>query len=291
VIITKLKGGLGNQLFQSAAGLRLAYLRKTQLKVELSELKNPNVHTPRRYEMDSFRFSAEIASPADMAAIAGSARGVIRTWFARRFEAKSGFPARERHFHFDPDVMSLPDGSCLDGYWQSELYFADVRDRVRQEFSFRTQPIGRNAELISEIDSCSAVSLHVRRGDYVTDPSANAVHGVCTLDYYCKAIDYIKERVPNPVFFLFSDEPEWAKKNLEFCGPSIAVDHNGPESGCEDLRLMSRCAHHIIANSSFSWWGAWLNPNSNKIVVAPKKWFSDGLRDTSDLIPVNWVKL
>jgi hypothetical protein len=291
VIITKLKGGLGNQLFQSAAGLRLAYARKTQLKMDLSELKNPTVDTPRSYEMGSFRFSAEFANPSEVAALVAPATSRIRRCLGIRSGARPSSPAIERHFHFDPEVRSLPDGVCLDGYWQSELYFSDAADRVRKEFAYAVPPMGRNAEMIAEIDACNAVSLHVRRGDYVTDPSANATHGTCDLNYYYRAIDYINERVPNPTFFSFSDEPKWVRENLEFPGSAITIDHNGPEAGCEDLRLMSRCAHHIIANSSFSWWGAWLNPNPNKIVVAPEEWFADGLRDTSDLIPSSWVRL
>lgn len=291
MVITKLKGGLGNQLFQSAAGLRLAFARKTTLKVDLSALDNPGSFAPRTYEMGGFRFSAEIADPSEMAVHAVPAPRGIRRLFSRRRDASADSPAIERNFRFDPEVLSLPDGVCLEGYWQSERYFSDVSDRVRKEFSFNNPPSGRNDEILDEVAACNAVSFHVRRGDYVADPATNATHGVCSLDYYYRAIDYIRERVSNPSFFLFSDEPKWVRKNLEFDGSTTVVDHNGPDAGCEDLRLMSHCQHHIIANSSFSWWGAWLNPNRNKIVVAPKRWFADGLRDTSDLIPETWVKL
>jgi hypothetical protein len=291
MIITKLKGGLGNQLFQSAAGLRLALARKTRLKVDLSELENPGGGTPRSYEMGSFRFSAEIANPSEVAScVAPDSRGLERL-LPRWRGARPGSSAIERHFHFDPDVLTLSDGVCLEGYWQSERYFSDASDRVRKEFSFRNPPAGRNAEIINEMAACNAVSLHVRRGDYVTNPAANATHGVCPLDYYYRAIDYIRERVSNPFFFLFSDDPKWVREDLEFDGSSTVIDHNDPDAGYEDLRLMSHCQHHIIANSSFSWWGAWLNPNLNKIVVAPDRWFSDETQDTSDLIPATWMRL
>jgi len=291
MVITKLKGGLGNQLFQSAAGLRLAFTRKATLKVDLSALDNPGSFAPRSYEMGGFRFSAEIADPSEVAAQAEPAPRGLRRLFSRWRNASAGSPAIERHFCFDPDVLSLPDGVCLEGYWQSERYFSDAADRVRKEFSFRNPPVGKNAEILNEVAACNSVSLHVRRGDYVTNPETNATHGVCSIDYYYRAIDFIRERVSNPSFFLFSDEPKWVRENLEFDGSTTVVDHNGPDAGCEDLRLMSHCQHHIIANSSFSWWGAWLNPNRNKIVVAPEHWFADGLRDTSDLIPETWVKL
>jgi hypothetical protein len=291
MIITRLKGGLGNQLFQSAAGLRLARARNTKLLVDRSLLESSAFRTARSYEMDAFRFSAEMACPKDVKTLAPPVLSRIRRRITRLSGSNSGFPEKERHFHFDPDVLSLPDGVCLDGYWQSEFYFADSVDRVRKEFTFKKSPVGKNVEIIAEMASCNAVSLHVRRGDYVTDPGANAIHGVCSVDYYYRAIDYISERVPNPVYFLFSDDPEWVRENLELRGPASVIDHNGLEAGCEDLRLMSQCKHHIIANSSFSWWGAWLNSNPNKIVVAPEGWFADGPRDTSDLIRASWVKL
>jgi hypothetical protein len=291
MIIAKLKGGLGNQLFQSAAGLRLALARETTLKLDPSALEDPGTGTPRSFEMGAFRFSAEIADPSEVAACAAPAPSGFGRLLARWRNAKPDSRAIERHFHFDPDVLTLSDGVCLDGYWQSERYFADASDRVREEFRFRNPPSGRNAEIIDEMAACNAVSLHVRRGDYVTNPAANATHGTCPLDYYYRAIDYIRERVPNPSFFLFSDDPKWIRENLEFDGPATVIDHNGPDSGSEDLRLMSHCQHHIIANSSFSWWGAWLNPNLHKIVVAPQRWFSDELRDTSDLVPATWMRL
>ena len=197
----------------------------------------------------------------------------------------------ERHFHFDPEVASLPDGVCLEGYWQSERYFAQVADRVRHDLTLEKPPAGRDAELLAEIAAGNAVSLHVRRGDYVTDPAASATHGVCPLDYYRRAIAFIAERVADPVFFLFSDDPEWTRANLDLGGAATLVDHNGPDRGHEDLRLMSHCDHHIIANSSFSWWGAWLDPRPQKMVVAPRQWFRDASKDTSDLIPESWVQL
>ena len=291
MVITKLKGGLGNQLFQSAAGLRLASTKNTKLKVDLSALENRGSCMPRSYEMDAFQFSAEIANPSEVAAHVAPSPGGLKALLPRRRNASPDTPAVERSFRFDPDVLSLPDGVCLEGYWQSERYFSDAADRVRKEFSFRNPPVGKNAEILNEVAACNSVSLHVRRGDYVTNPVTNATHGVCSLDYYYRAIDYIRERVSTPTFFLFSDEPKWVRENLELGGSATVIDHNDPDAGCEDLRLMSHCQHHIIANSSFSWWGAWLNPNLNKIVVAPERWFSDAMRDVSDLIPATWMKL
>jgi hypothetical protein len=291
VIITRLKGGLGNQLFQYAAGFRLAAVRNVELKLDLSEFDNRKYRTPRSYELVVFEITAEHAAARDIASISTSSRRSIRRWLPERFRSHSSTAVFERQFQFDPEVLSLPDGVIMDGYWQSERYFAEVADLVREEFSFKQPAAGKNVDVAAEISACNAVSLHVRRGDYAADAVAMSTHGVCPLDYYYRAVEYVTERVSEPVFFLFSDDPDWVRENLKLSGPVSLVDHNGADAGSEDLRLMSRCAHHIIANSTFSWWGAWLNPSPKKIVVAPKQWFADDSLDTSDLLPSNWVKL
>ena len=135
-----------------------------------------------------------------------------------------------------------------------------------------------------------AVSLHVRRGDYVSDPKTKAILGVCSLDYYRAAIAHIAERIESPAFFVFSDDIAWAKANLEIPFPCEYVDHNQGQQSYNDMHLMSLCKHHIIANSSFSWWGAWLNPRKDKIVIAPENWFANN-EDAKDLIPPESVKL
>ena len=145
--------------------------------------------------------------------------------------------------------------------------------------------------MAAEIAACNAVSLHVRRGDYAADPVVTSMHGLCPLDYYDRAVEYVLGRVSDPAFFLFSDDPDWVREHLKLRGSVSVVDHNGPDSGSEDLRLMSLCRHHIIANSTFSWWGAWLDPRPDKLVIAPKRWFADESLDTSDLLPAGWVKL
>jgi hypothetical protein len=287
VIVTRLQGGLGNQMFQYAAGLSLALARQTQLKLDLALLDSRDGRTPRTYELDRFRISAERATPEQLEGLL--AKRPLAARISRRLDPRAA--ARERHFHYDPAVMRLPDDSCLEGYWQSERYFAHAAARVRQEFGFRNEPSGQNAELAREIAARTAVSLHVRRGDYASDPATRAVHGLCSVDYYRRAAAFIAERVRDPVFVLFSDDPEWARTHLDLGGETLAVDHNGAHNGAEDLRLLSLCRHHIIANSTFSWWGAWLSANPDKIVIAPARWFADGTRDTSDLLPHRWVTL
>lgn len=137
----------------------------------------------------------------------------------------------------------------------------------------------------------TAVSLHVRRGDYVSDARTHAAHGLCSIDYYRAAVRYIIDRVEAPEFFVFSDDIAWARGNLDISHPCHYLDHNRGAESYNDMRLMSLCHHHIIANSSFSWWGAWLNPRDDKIVVAPARWFASGNRRLDDLFPPGWVTL
>ena len=145
--------------------------------------------------------------------------------------------------------------------------------------------------MAEQISSSTPVSIHIRRGDYVNDSHTNSVHGTCGLDYYQNAMKLISGRVDKPTFFCFSDDIEWAKNKLHAQYPIIYVDHNGLDNASEDMRLMSQCKHNIIANSSFSWWGAWLNSNPDKIVIAPTKWFQKEDYDTRDLIPAGWIRL
>ena len=162
--------------------------------------------------------------------------------------------------------------------------------QIRADFTFRLPLENKNAELAKQINQVNAVSLHVRRGDYVNNPKTTATHGLCSLDYYQASIRYVAERVQQPHFFIFSDDIDWVQSNLKIDFPCVYVQHNRGAESYNDMRLMSLCRHHIIANSSFSWWGAWLNPRSEKIVIAPRKWFANQT-DVQDLFPAGWVTL
>jgi hypothetical protein len=294
VIITRLIGGLGNQLFQYAAGRRLAQVRGTELKLDVSGFSNQNYRTIRHYELAPFNVTQAFASEEDIAKLARPNSNLLSRLFHRITRKGEKFPKSyipESHFHFDPRILDLPDGVYLDGYWQSEKYFADIVELIRKDVTFREPPSGRNAELAREIAECQAVSLHVRRGDYVTNEITHRTHGTCGLDYYDKAVSYIAERVKQPVFFIFSDDPLWVRESIKLNHPVRIVDHNDPGHCYEDLRLMSLCRHHIIANSSFRWGGGWLNPRPDKIVVAPERWFNNYDADTRDLCPAGWVRL
>jgi hypothetical protein len=288
----KLKGGLGNQLFQYAAGRRLACLHDVPLKLDLSWFGGDLAGaTPRSYALGPFCIHAEPATDQEVARLTESQSGRVRRFINLMNPCYRKILIRGQIFHFDPSILRLPDNILLDGHWQSERYFSDIDSVIRSDFAMNVEPNGRNREALSVISGCNSVSVHFRRGDYVTDSRTAACHGTCADYYYIKAAELAAMRVDRPHFFVFSDDPVWVQEHFKISYPMTLVDHNGPDQAHEDLRLMSHCRHHIIANSSFSWWGAWLNPRPDKIVVAPLRWFNDKTIDTSDLMPVSWLRI
>jgi len=292
MIITNIIGGLGNQMFQYATAKALALHFDTSLALDISDFSGYGLH--QGFELSRvFNISADLADQGMLRRLVGWQAG--RT--ARRLLKKRMFaPVRssslivEPGFGYWPGIRTIALPAYLLGYWQSEQYFADVADVIRQEFSFKLKLEGRNKEMAERISSENAVSLHVRRGDYVKDKKTLATHGVCSLEYYQLAVSLLVEQVKKPVFYVFSDDIPWVRDNLRIDFPVHYVDHNTGSQSYNDMRLMSLCKHHIIANSSFSWWGAWLNPDAGKIVYTPKNWFANGT-DTSDLIPASWVRI
>lgn len=304
MVITKLIGGLGNQMFQYAAGRSLAHRHNTELKLDITNFKN---YPDRFYSLNCFNILEEFASPKEIFVFTGIPRNFLQKLITQgrrsfRFAGKAllqgtqeitGDPKvyKEPHFHFDRNFFYQTDNVYLDGYWQSERYFKDIEEIIRNEFTFKIPPLGKNKGVAEQIASCESVSIHVRRGDYVNDLKISEIHGNCGLTYYREAVKKISQMIRAPHFFIFSDEPGWARKNLRLGQPAMFVDHNDTNKSYEDLRLMSQCKHHIIANSSFSWWGAWLHINPEKIVIAPKKWFRSDDKDTKDLIPDSWLRI
>jgi hypothetical protein len=262
-------------MFQYAVGRAIAHRRGTTLALDVSAFPDCR---HRQYALGVFKIVENFAEGAWLRR--GRLGGLRRRLRPNRL--------RERSFTFDPTVLEAPDGVYLEGYWQSEKYFKEIEDIIRREFCFKSGPEGQNAEMAERIKGVVAVAVHVRRGDGV--PEADRLHGVLPPDYYHNAARLIASQVSRPHFFVFSNEPSWTRSNLKLDGPTTFLAQNGIEKGHEDLRLMGLCRHHIIPNSTFSWWGAWLS-NSGGIVVAPKKWFSMYKYDTRDLIPQTWARL
>lgn len=291
MIIVRIIGGLGNQMFQYAAGRRLAAVHNTVLKLDTSDFADYNLHS---YGLSVFNINELFATQEEIQLLKKPESGSLRKMFEkllRRPSKPEKKHIREKQYCFDPQILSLPESIYLDGYWQSEKYFADIADVIKKEFTVTLPQTDTNLELAQHISSCDSVSLHVRRGDYVTDAKTNTVHGTCDLEYYARCIAHLTQKIQHPCFFIFSDEPEWAEKNIKIDYPVTFIDHNGPEKNYEDLRLMSQCRHHIIANSSFSWWGAWLGQHQGTISYAPARWFSSPAFNTKDLLPEAWTRI
>lgn len=292
MIIVKLIGGLGNQMFQYAAGRCLAHKYSTELKLDIQNFKN---YTLRNYDLNNFDIIENFATSSDLSRIFFPSDKLTVKVFKHVIRSVSRIQQikyiKEKEYNFQQNFIKLPDNIYLDGYWQSEKYFLDIEDIIRKEFSVVNPLTSTTQDLAEQIRNCEAVSLHVRRGDYVSDPKTNSVHGVCGIEYYCNAINMIRENIEKPCFFIFSDDPDWACCNIKPDAPTTYVRHADDSKDYEDIHLMSICKHNIIANSSFSWWGAWLNENPEKIVIAPKKWFNSTDMDTRDLLPDKWYKL
>jgi hypothetical protein len=290
MIIVRLLGGLGNQLFQYAAGRSLAVRKKTQLYLDVSAYGQERSDIIRRsYDLGLFNIDAPFATSEQV-------RRFTRPPFIRQKMNrllpyhKRGY-YKELFFHYDPDFFTAAASTLLEGYWQSEKYFSGITDILLDEFRVTAPLSAGTGDLISRIKSSNSVSVHIRRGDYVNNPVTLEVHGLCGADYYTKALSAMAGMTGDIELFVFSDDMEWTRQNITAEFPVTYVDHNDSSHAYEDLYLMSLCKHNIIANSSFSWWGAWLNANPDKTVVAPSRWFNRSDADTSDLLPAEWIKL
>jgi hypothetical protein len=289
VITVRLMGGLGNQMFQFATGRHLALRRGVPLRLDTSWFGNQAAgDTERSYALEPF--------VADLHAIKQPVERpqprtrweLARERVAERLGQRPNV-MRQRGNGFDPSILDAPDGSHLIGYWQSAKYFEDVADVIRADFRLRV-PLGDEAQSIAgELQRASdSVSLHVRRGDYVHNPRAREYHGIQGSDYYARGVDAIERHVGRSLqLFVFSDDPDWCERELKL-GHSTTVVRGTRDY--EDLILMSCCDHHVIANSSFSWWGAWLNDRPDATVVAPVRW-ARGSRDFEDVYLPSWRRL
>lgn len=289
MIELKLQGGLGNQMFQYAAGKAMSVFHNVELKLDISWFERNKL---RSYKLDIFNIDADIATTNEINRYTGMYKTRIERILWRLKQRINYFPTySESDFSFDKNCYKSKKNVYIEGYWHSENYFKDIEKIIRKEFTLKKSLQGRNAEMAAVIRVCNSVSLHIRRGDYITDPINRKKYSVCSLEYYLSAVMKVKEIVQNPHFFVFSDDIPWAQKNLDLPDPVIFVDHNKENQDYEDHQLMRLCDHHIIANSSFSWWGAWLGSNFHKIVISPRKWFNDADRGTRDLIPETWLRL
>ena len=279
MIYTRLHGRLGNQMFQYAAARGLA----ARLHAPLVLDERGALH--RGEGVLTRVFDLPVVAPARLPPARHVAPFRYALWRLILSDPKF---RREKGLGYNAAIEGWPDESYLHGYWQSEKYFSHIANDIRREFRFRVPPSPRNVEMADQINECTAISLHVRRGDYLTFDA----HAVCGQDYYNHALTKIVESLPtDPTVFVFSDDPEWAKANLPLPFEKVVVDFNGSDADYEDMRLMSLCNHNVIANSSFSWWAAWLNINPQKCVAGPSNWFADPKLNNPDILPGGWHQI
>jgi len=281
MIIIKLQGGLGNQMFQYAIGRFLAEKNKTELKLDLSFYNEQQIEPQRKYSLEYFNIIENITGGKDLKKIKKGIKKLVYLIY-KVFLAETFVYTKENFFHFDSNILKIKGDVYLDGYWQSEKYFQSIEEIIHKEFTLKNKL--QKEDLINKINNSNSVSIHIRRDDYTNKKN----YYVLTIEYYKEAIKIIKEKNQNIHLFVFSDDINWVKNNLKTEFPITFIDGN---KDYEDLILMSMCKHNIIANSSFSWWGAWLNQNPHKIVIAPKKWFNKPEINTKDLIPESWLKI
>lgn len=292
MIAVRLMGGLGNQMFQYAAAKSLALGRKSKLLIDLSFLmQRIEGNTHRQYELHAFNLKESFLDNKELRAFEKKNNGNLflrmMNYFSR-VDVKTIF--RETTFGFQEEMLVQPDNTLLIGNWQSEKYFSLYQTEIRKMFTFPTLESSSSRTMSEKIRSSNAVSLHIRRGDYVSNPVTKAFHATCSMDYYQHAVEFLEERIGKLTLFVFSDDMDWVMNNFKVDSEIIFV--SVPENkNYDDMHLMSMCRHHIIANSSFSWWAAWINPAPGKIVVAPLQWFNDTSIDTKDLIPADWFRL
>lgn len=290
MIVIRLMGGLGNQMFQYALGRRLALERGTALKLDLGALTQDK---DRAYRLQHLAIDAGIANAAEILQAKGGAG--LAGKLTRRLDALKPWYRRhwvvERDPRWEPGIVSGITPVYLEGYWQREEYFATIAPSLRKELQLRDVPSHASQRVAAHMNSVNAVSLHVRRGDYVTNPATQALYGVLPAQYYQAAALLMGERVERPHFFAFSDQPAWVAENLHLDYPMTCVTHNGAERDYEDLWLMTHCKHHIVANSSFSWWGAWLSRHPGACVVAPAPWYQAPSWRAVDPAPRDWIRI
>ncbi|MFL5812867.1 MAG: alpha-1,2-fucosyltransferase [Bdellovibrionia bacterium] len=297
IVAVEILGGLGNQIFQYACGRALAHKLGAELVWDLRPFAD---YSLRKFELDRFQIQGRMATPNEQ-------RLFERTQFSKNklirkaqrvlssFSHPPGKSYREKSgpFVYDEQILNLRTPVLLRGYWQSEKYFQDIRPSLLNELQLRDQLNQKSQDILKLIQRSSRpVSLHIRRGDYVSNPEAARFHGQCSLRYYEEAIQWFASNMGEIELFIFSDDIDWCRSNLKTGSSRVVyVDANSASQPEADLMLMKTCSHHIIANSSFSWWGAWLCTQPGQRVIAPKRWIADPNVKTDDVVPSSWIRL
>ncbi len=285
----KLKGGLGNQMFQYSLGRKLSLLNDDMLKLDNNEYKKPYCLGKRKYELNNFNIKADIAKGIEILKIRGFSNRIL----LRLNLVKNNYIREKMQMFFDPEIFNKKGDLYLDGYWQSENYFKDIREIILKDFTLNYSVKNEKFyNILNEIKENNSVAIHIRGGDYVNNEDTKKFHGVLTVEYYKQAIDYIFKNVDMPKFYVFTDDLQHSQnllKNIDNLNYSFVSIYNF--LGCEELMLMKKCKYFIIPNSSFSWWGAWLSEFKDKIVIVPKFWFKDERMKDVNIAADGWIKI
>lgn len=285
--IVNIIGGLGNQMFQYAFYLALKERYDESIKLDILDFDEYELHNG--YELERiFSVSEQYCTKRERVDTYDGSGHILKKIQRKLFLNKKLGIVERRLDEYCYKPFLFGSANCnlyYKGYWQSYKYFNSVEGIIREKFVFPKMDGYDNLNIVSKIKGNTTVSLHVRRGDYINHPTLG---GVCDLAYYASAIQEIRDKVKNPLFVVFSNDITWCKNNLNLLNAEY-VDWNSGSNSFRDLQLMSLCEHNIIANSSFSWWGAWLNINSDKIVICPERWIAN--KNTDDLIPESWIRL
>lgn len=285
--IIRISAGLGNQMFQYALYLSLREINP-DIAIDISEFKYRKHH--QGYELERiFNITPKVASELEVAKMVDTSKAFWATLRRKLFGTKiaNGTYIKESGFNYQEGFAQMQD-TYFEGFWQSYRYFEQIVSLIRKEFSFKEPLTERNQECAEQISSTESVSIHIRRGDYTKSRRWQNIGSICNSDYYNWAMASMNASIPNAQYFIFSDDIKWVRENLNIPNATY-IDWNSGAASYNDLRLMSLCKHNIIANSSFSWWGAYLNNNEDKIVIAPSKWYRD--TPTPDLLPPSWITI
>ena len=291
MITVILSGGLGNQMFQYAAGRALALKLQKELSIDTFLLRKKTKTTVRNFELTVFNINANEKDSLKNKLITKS------FFFLNKYHIKGLIFGIFRIFrdkkaqNFDTRFNTIEGNTTLFGYFQNETYFKAFSEDLRKDFEFIVPFNDENAIMTQKIASTNSISVHIRRGDYL-NPDVNLA--LLNITYYQEAISYIKQNVESPVFYIFSDDINWVRENLDLSQTEhVFIDWNKGADSFRDMQLMSLCKNNIIANSSFSWWGAWLNNNPDKIVIAPGTWYKNETKEDypNGFIPEKWIIL
>ncbi|MCX2450385.1 alpha-1,2-fucosyltransferase [Pedobacter sp. PLR] len=283
--IIRFLGGLGNQMFQYAF-YKAIEKRFPDVKADLTGFKDYPLHNGLELER-IFDIQLTKVTPLINDLYNTDNRNWILRKLRRLLNLKNAYKRDDHPFTFDPGVFQNSEFLYYWGYWQNQGYFIDIAEEIKAAFTFKLPLNEENQQILQQIKEANSIAVHIRRGDYLKDP---LLGGCCGKDYYQQAIDVIQKTTANPQFFIFSDDISWCKESLSLTGATFISWNKGQDSYI-DMQLMSQCKHNIIANSSFSWWAAWLNQHPNKIVIGPNKWVNDPLYAGNNIIPPDWIQL